>query len=543
MLVGMSISPGVSFARVVVIKEKEVAIPAHGVTDVDAEIEFFKKAHQDTIEYNRGLYEKARKNLTEEDAAIFLAHEEMLTDEYSVTEPIISAIRDQKMNAAMATEQTLQAVIGMFESMDDEYMKARAMDARDIKDILIKHILGISDVDLSNLSEDTIVVAHEITPSATAQMDLKHVVGFISEIGGPTSHSAIIARSLEIPAISMVLEATHVLEDGMKVILNGSDGFVETEIDDEKVKAYEEAKRIEAGEKAIYETFKGKETVTKDGHKLGLWANIGTPKDIDRVLEYDAEGIGLFRSEFLYMDSPTLPSEETQFEAYKEVLEKMNGKPVVIRTLDIGGDKELSSMELEKEENPFLGYRAIRICLDRKDLFRTQLRALFRASQYGNLRIMFPMISSLHELRDAKAFAEEVKEELLKEDPSYVFNVPIGMMIEVPATAVMADDFAKEADFFSIGTNDLTQYTLAVDRGNNKVSYLYSATHPAVMALIKNTVEAAHRHGIECGVCGEAGGDPAAQETLVKYGMNELSMTPSLILKSRKLISEMNFKD
>lgn len=541
MLNGLGISPGLSLAHVLVLEKQPLLIPEHPSTDIDQEILSFRQAHQLTIAENNMLYEKACQNLSENDAAIFLAHKEILEDEFSFIRPIIDCIRNNGWNAAKASDWHLNQIISMFESMEDEYMKARALDARDIKERLLKHLLGIDEPDLSQLANDTIIVSYEITPSDTARMDLSKVVGFISETGGITSHSAIIARNLEIPAVSQIQDAVHIFKNGMQVLLNGTNGTIETNINDQVILDYQKAKQEEADQKALYQTYKGKPTITKDGHQLQLWANIGSPRDIDKVLASDAEGIGLFRSEFLYMDNETLPDEEMQFQAYKYVLEKMNPKPVVIRTLDIGGDKELPSLKLPKEENPFLGYRAIRICLDRPELFRTQLRALLRASAFGNLHIMFPMISSLTELRDAKAVLESVKKELNTEGIPYSSNVPVGMMIEVPGAAITADDFAREADFFSIGTNDLTQYTLAADRGNPQVTHLYDTSHPAVLALIKHTINAAHRNGIVCGICGEAAGDPKLQPTLIKYGIDGLSMTSSSILKSRMAISKINF--
>ena len=432
----------------------------------------------------------------------------------------------------------MDGIIACFESMDDEYMRARAADARDIRRLLIKQLLGGDQETASLLHEDTIVAAREITPSDTAKMDLTHVVGFISEVGGATSHSAIIARSLEIPAVSQVKDILEHLHTGDVVLLDGTNGTVETNVTEEALEKYRSAKEAERSQRALCAGFVGKPTVTADGHKLELWANIGSLRDIERVLSSDAEGIGLMRSEFLYMDCDTLPDEKTQYQAYKTVLEVMHGKPVVIRTLDIGGDKELPALGLAREDNPFLGYRAIRICLDRPELLRTQLRALLRAGVYGELRIMFPMISCLEELHSAKAVLRNAQLELQQEGIPHRANVPVGMMIEVPAAAIMADTFAAEVDFFSIGTNDLTQYTLAADRGNSKVAHLYNTANPAVCALIRHTIEAAHRHGIPCGVCGEAGADPALQPSLIRWGVDELSMTPSRILPSRMEISK-----
>ncbi len=543
MLKGLKISSGTALANVIVLEKSALLVPEYTITDVEQEISRFNHAHTCALEENRILYEKACQTLSKEDAAIFLAHKEILEDEFSLVIPITDAIRNNHWNAAKATDFQFNQIISMFENMGDEYMKARALDARDIRERLLRHLLGIQNTDLNNLEENHIIAAYEITPSDTARMNLDKVAGFITETGGSASHSAIIARNLGIPAVSMIPDAVHVLRTGMQVLLDGTNGTVETEVTEETINRFLKAKQEETELHALYNTYKGKPTITKDGHQLSLFANIGVPKDVDKVLDADAEGIGLFRSEFLYMDSGTLPDEETQFEAYKAVLEKMNPKPVIIRTLDIGGDKELPSLNLSKEDNPFLGYRAIRICLDRTELFRTQLRALVKASSYGNLQIMFPMISSLEELRTAKAVLNEVKTSLSKEGFSYSAQIPVGMMIEVPGAAVMADDFAKEVDFFSIGTNDLTQYTLAADRGNPKVAHLYNPRHPAVLSLIRYTIEAAHKNGIPCGICGESAGDTKLQPLFIRYGIDELSMSPTSILKSRMEISKLIYTD
>lgn len=540
MLKGLGICPGLAMARVLVLKEQ-----THVISDallpeqeIEKELARFSHALEQALAENDALYEKARAEMSEDVAAIFLAHREMLDDEYAVVAPIRAAIRENRFCAARAVDEVMDGIIACFESMDDEYMRARAADARDIRRLLIKQLLGGDQETASLLHEDTIVAAREITPSDTAKMDLTHVVGFISEVGGATSHSAIIARSLEIPAVSQVKDILEHLHTGDVVLLDGTNGTVETNVTEEALEKYRSAKEAERSQRALCAGFVGKPTVTADGHKLELWANIGSLRDIERVLSSDAEGIGLMRSEFLYMDCDTLPDEEMQYQAYKTVLEVMHGKPVVIRTLDIGGDKELPALGLEREDNPFLGYRAIRICLDRPELLRTQLRALLRAGVYGELRIMFPMISCLEELRSAKAILRDAQLELQQEGISHRGNVPVGMMIEVPAAAIMADTFAAEVDFFSIGTNDLTQYTLAADRGNAKVAHLYNTAHPAVCALIRHTIEAAHRHGIPCGVCGEAGADPELQPNLIRWGVDELSMTPSRILPSRMEISK-----
>ena len=541
MLKGLGISPGLAMARVLVLKKQQHTISDALLPeqDIEKELERFSRALEQALAENDALYEKARTEMSEDIAAIFLAHREMLNDEYSVVEPIRTAILENHFCAARAVDQVFDGIIACFEDLEDEFMRARAADARDIRQLLIDKILGGGQETAASLCEDTIVAAREITPSDTAKMDLAHVVGFISEVGGATSHSAIIARSMEIPAVSQVEDLLGQLRTGDVVLLDGTNGTVETNVTEEALRKYHSAKEAEQAQRALCAAFAGKPTVTADGHKLELWANIGSPREIERVLASDAEGIGLMRSEFLYMDCDTLPDEETQYQAYKTVLQAMHGKPVVIRTLDIGGDKELPSLGLEKEDNPFLGYRAIRICLDRPELLYTQLRALLRAGVYGDLRIMFPMISCLEELRGAKAILHDAQQALQREGIPHSSHIPVGMMIEVPAAAVMADAFAAEADFFSIGTNDLTQYTLAADRGNPKVAHLYNTAHPAVCTLIRSTIEAAHRHGIPCGVCGEAGADPALQPSLIRWGVDDLSMAPARILPSRMEISKM----
>ncbi|WP_130870597.1 phosphoenolpyruvate--protein phosphotransferase [Intestinimonas massiliensis (ex Afouda et al. 2020)] len=537
---GLGISPGVAMARVVVLENKEAAVPQHLVSEdqVEEEVRLFEGAHAKAVAETEALYQQAARKFSQEVASIFEAHKMILEDQDSLVVPIEDCIREQHWNAARAVDWQLGQLIGFFEGLaDDELMKGRAADARDIRALLLRHVLGQEQVDTSHLEEDTIIATYELTPSETAKMDLEKVVGFISEVGGPTAHSAIMARSMGIPAVSQIGEIGSVLHNGMAVLLDGNRGTVETDVTEERAAQFRREKAEEQARAAQALTFRGKPTVTADGHRLQLWANIGSPKDIPRVLEADAEGIGLFRSEFLYMDSAGLPDEETQFQAYKAVLEALAPRPVTIRTLDIGGDKDLPALGLTQEVNPFLGYRAIRICLDRPELFRTQLRALLRASAYGSLRIMFPMISELEELRQAKRILADVRAELKEAGIPISASIPVGIMIEVPGAALMADDFARESDFFSIGTNDLTQYTLAADRGNPKVSYLYHTDHPAVLRLIRHTIEAAHRNGIDCGVCGEAGGDPALQPLLIQYGVDELSMSAPLILPSRMRIS------
>lgn len=540
---GNGISSGLSMGTAVMLEKKPVIVPDVNIANVEEEIAAFRKAHKEALTESDVLFENASRALSEKEAAIFASHRDILQDEASLIEPIVSLIQENGWNAAKATDYQMQQIISIFESSYDDYMRLRASDMRDVRLQLLRHLLGIEEPDLSALPDQSVIVSNEITPSDIGKMDLSRVTGFISQVGGPTSHFSIIARSLEIPAVSQIQEPRRVFSAGMRVILDGDSGEIQLEPDERAVSSYLKHRKEMLEQKAKSQSFKLRPTVTADGHALQLWANIGSPRDVDKVLESGAEGVGLFRSEFLYMDCDSPPDEEGQFAAYKTVVERLSPRPVVIRTLDIGGDKELPALDLEKETNPFLGYRAIRLCLDRPELFITQLRALLRASAYGDLRIMFPMIASIEELRRAKQMVEQVKRELTAAGLPYNKHVPIGMMIEVPSSAILADIFAEEVDFFSIGTNDLTQYTLAADRGNAKVANIYDVSNPAVLMLIKRAIEAARRHNIPCGLCGEAGADPAMQPFLIGCGIDELSMTPSAILRSRMTISELNFEE
>jgi phosphotransferase system enzyme I (PtsI) len=431
----------------------------------------------------------------------------------------------------------------MFEAMDNEYMKERAADIRDVTARILSHLLGVAIANLSLISEEVIIVAKDLTPSDTAQLNRQYVKGFTTDIGGRTSHSAIMARSMEIPAVVGTKTATVDIENGAIVIIDGLDGKVIVNPDSDVIKEYEEKKAAYEVQKAEWAKLLNEQTVSADGHHVELVANIGTPEDVKGVLENGGEGVGLYRTEFLYMGRDHMPTEEEQFEAYKTVLERMGEKPVVVRTLDIGGDKELSYLDLPKEMNPFLGFRAIRLCLEMQDMFRIQLRALLRASIYGNLKIMFPMIATLDEFRQAKSILIEEKEILQANGIAVSENIEVGIMVEIPSTAVMADQFAKEVDFFSVGTNDLIQYTMAADRMNERVSYLYQPYSPAILRLVKMVIDAAHKEGIWAGMCGEMAGDETAIPLLIGLGLDEFSMSATSILKARSQILRLSKKE
>ena len=539
---GTGASPGIALGKALVVEHKELVIEKRTITDVDAEIAKLREAVQVSKTELEKVKEKAAKELGEAEAEIFGAHLLVLEDP-ELTGAAEAKIADEKVNADFALNEIKEMFVAMFESMDNEYMRERAADIKDVTNRVLRHLLGIKVVDLSALDEEVVLVAHDLTPSDTATMNKKMVLGFLTNIGGRTSHTAIMARTLEIAAVVGLTDITENVKDGDFVVFNGDTGEVIINPDEETKAAYAAKKQAFEEEKKALELLKGKESVTLDGRRVELAGNIGTPNDIEGLIKNDAEGVGLYRTEFLYMDSDKLPEEDTQFEAYKAVLEGMSGKPIVIRTLVIGGDKKLDYLPLDEEMNPFLGYRAIRLCLDRTDIFKTQLRALYRASVYGKLRIMFPMISSLEELLKAKEVVKEVQAELDAEGIAYAKDVEIGMMIEVPSAAVISDVLAKHVDFFSIGTNDLIQYTTAVDRMNQKISYLYNQFNPAVLRLIKMVIDNAHKEGKWVGMCGEAAGDQMMIPILLGFGLDEFSMSPICILPARKLITSGNEAD
>ncbi len=533
---GIGTSPGIALGNVLVYKEPKIVIEKKQVSNTDEEIKRLDKAIEIAIKQIEQIYEKTLKNVGPKEAEIFNAHRMMIEDPEFIGD-VKETIKSQKVNAEWAVKTTIDRYIEMFENIEDEYIRERALDLKDVSNRLLKILLDIETMDLSTLEDECIIIAEDLTPSDTAQMNKEMVLGFITELGGKTSHTSIMARTLEIPAVSGVKDITNKTKNGDFAIIDGKEGLIILNPSKEEIDNYKEKKERYEQFKLKLNEIKGKESISKDGIKVEIAANIGTPKDVDKVIENDAEGIGLYRTEFLYMDSDKLPTEEEQFEAYKIVAERMEGKPVVIRTLDVGGDKDIPYLDLPEEMNPFLGYRAIRLCLDRKDIFKTQLRALLRASAFGNVKIMFPMISSIEEIREAKKVLEEAKEELRKENISFNEDIEVGIMVEIPAAAIHSDIFAKEVDFFSIGTNDLIQYTLAVDRGNQDISYLYNQYHPAVLKLINMTIKNGHKEGIWVGMCGEAAGDEKLIPILLGMGLDEFSMSSSSILKARWIIN------
>ncbi|MFE5427850.1 phosphoenolpyruvate--protein phosphotransferase [Peribacillus simplex] len=539
---GIAASNGIAIAKAYRLTEPDLSIEKRSIEDVGAEISRFKEAIQKSTNELEIIRDKAEKDLGADKAAIFDAHLLVLADPELIT-PIQDKIQSESVNAEFSLNETASMFITMFEQMDNEYMKERAADIRDVTKRVLSHLLGVHIPNPSMIAEEVIIIAEDLTPSDTAQLNPEYVKGFTTDIGGRTSHSAIMARSLEIPAVVGTKSVTSSIENGDLVIIDGLKGEVHINPTPELVKRYEEEQEAYAMQKAEWAKLVHEQTVTNDGHHVELAANIGTPKDLDGVHQNGGEGIGLYRTEFLYMGRNDFPSEEEQFEAYKAVLEGMSGKPVVVRTLDIGGDKELPYLELPKEMNPFLGYRAIRLCLNEQEIFRTQLRALLRASIYGDLKIMFPMIATLAEFREAKAVLAEVRQELLDNGIQVAEKIEVGIMVEIPSTAVMADIFAKEVDFFSIGTNDLIQYTMAADRMNERVSYLYQPYNPAILRLVKMVIDAAHKEGKWAGMCGEMAGDEIAIPILIGLGLDEFSMSATSILKARSLISQLSLEE
>ena len=542
MMKGIGASPGIAIGKALVVEENEIVIEKRAVTDVEAEVKKLNDAVEVSKEELTAVKEKVAKEVGEEESEIFGAHLLVLEDPEFIGEAE-NKIKNEAVNAEYALNEVKDMFVAIFEGMDNAYMKERAADVKDVTGRVLRHILGIKVIDLSSLKDEVVLVAHDLTPSDTATMDKSKVLGFLTDIGGRTSHTAIMSRTLEIAAIVGLSDATKTIKDNDMVIFDGDTGEVFVNPEQSLIDEYTEKKRLFEEEKKELELLKGKKSVTTDGKHVELAGNIGTPNDIEGLIKNDAEGVGLYRTEFLYMNSDKFPEEDTQYEAYKAVLEGMEGKPVVIRTLDIGGDKKLSYFEMEKEMNPFLGYRAIRLCLDKTEIFKTQLRALYRASVHGKLRIMFPMISSLEELLKAKEICNEVKKELSNEGIEYSKDVEIGMMIEVPSAAVISDILAKHVDFFSIGTNDLIQYTCAVDRMNQKISYLYNQFNPAVLRLINLVIKNAHAEGKWVGMCGESAGDQKMIPILLGFGLDEFSMSPISILRARKLVTSVSEAD
>lgn len=536
MLVGKGISEGIGLGKAVILKENGIKIEKQKIEDISAE----KQQIYDAVKEVESEIEKLIQKIDGTEKEIMQAYLMILQDP-SLIQETIKIIEQDKCNSAYAVENGLNQIIKTFEEMDDPYMAARSRDIEDMKKRILAKLLKIEEIDLSKLPENTILIAKELSTSDTAKMNLKNISGIITEIGGVNSHMAIIARTNEIPAIVGIKHIFENIKENDFIALNGATGEIFLNPTQEKIKELTKNQENIKQEKQELEKYKNKKAITKDGHQVELLANIGGPQDIQIVIDNTAEGVGLLRSEFLYMDAKDFPSEEEQFEAYKKIAESLENKRLVIRTLDIGGDKDLKYMKLPKEENPFLGYRAIRIYLDNVDLFKVQLRAILRASSYGNVAIMLPMISSIEELRKSKEIIEEVKQELKEKNIKFNENIEVGIMIEIPSSAVMADEFAKECDFFSIGTNDLIQYTIAVERGNEKLANLYSHFNPAVIRLIKSAIDGAHKNGILCGMCGEAAGDVKFIPLLVGLGLDEFSMNANKILKVRKLITDLSF--
>ena len=542
MLNGIAASNGIVIAKAYRLIEPDLNVTKNAISDVDAELLRLKESVTKAQSELEAIREKVKTEQGEDKAAIFDAHILVLNDP-ELLGAVQEKVKSENINAEFAMREIADMFIAMFEQMDNEYMKERAADIRDVTKRVISHLLGVQIPNPSMIAEEVIVVAEDLTPSDTAQLNREFVKGFTTDIGGRTSHSAIMARSLEIPAVVGTKQATEAIQNGDMIILDGLKGEVHINPTPELIEEYKKAADEYAQQKLEWAKLVNEKTVTADGHHVELAANIGTPKDLEGVKANGAEAVGLYRTEFLYMGRDNLPGEEEQFESYKAVLEGMDGKPVVVRTLDIGGDKELPYLDLPKEMNPFLGFRAIRLCLEELSIFRTQLRALLRASVFGNLRIMFPMIATLDEFRSAKKVLEEEKAKLIQEGIAVSDTIQLGIMVEIPSTAVIADQFAKEVDFFSIGTNDLIQYTMAADRMNERVSYLYQPYNPAILRLVKMVIEAAHKEGKWAGMCGEMAGDELAIPLLIGLGLDEFSMSATSVLRARSQIKTLTRSD
>ncbi|MDX1807054.1 MAG: phosphoenolpyruvate--protein phosphotransferase [Paenisporosarcina sp.] len=538
-LSGIAASNGIAIAKAFRLENPELIVEKTTISNTEAELTRFEAALSQSKSELETIKAHTAQQMNDEEAAIFSAHLLVLSDP-ELLGPITEKIKSENVNAEFALQETANMFIGLFESMDNDYMKERAADIRDVTKRVLAHLLGVSIQSPSMITDEVIIIAEDLTPSDTVQLNPQYVKGFITDIGGRTSHSAILARTLEIPAVVGAKTVMSSIQNDMIVIVDGLDGDIIVNPDAETIAYYEDKKASYELQKSEWATLKNEATVTSDGHHVELGANIGTPKDVVGVLEHGGEAIGLYRTEFLYMGRNQFPTEEEQFEAYSSVLKQMDGKPTVVRTLDIGGDKELSYLQLPKELNPFLGLRAIRLCLEMEDMFRTQLRALLRASVHGNLKIMFPMIATLEEFRKAKTLFLEEKTKLENEQIEVSNTIELGIMVEIPSTAVMADVFAKEVDFFSIGTNDLIQYTMAADRMNERVSYLYQPFNPAILRLVKNVIDASHKEGKWTGMCGEMAGDELAIPILLGLGLDEFSMSASSILKARSQIRKLS---
>ena len=536
---GIAASDGVAIAKAYMLIEPDLSFSETTTNDTEAEVLKFNEALKNSkIELTK-IRNNAEEQLGPDKAAIFDAHL-LVLDDPELIQPIEAKICDEKASAPHALTEVTQNFIMIFESMDNEYMKERAADIRDVSKRVLAHILGVELPNPSIIDESVVIVGHDLTPSDTAQLNKQYVQGFVTNIGGRTSHSAIMSRSLEIPAVVGTKTITSNVKQGDMMIVDGLTGDVIVNPTDDELKAYQHKRQSFFADREELKKLRDEASKTLDGQHVELAANIGTPNDLEGVKDNGAEGIGLYRTEFLYMGRDNMPTEDEQFEAYKKVLEEMNGKRVVVRTLDIGGDKELPYLNLPEEMNPFLGYRAIRLCLDQPDIFRPQLRALLRASTYGKLNIMFPMVATVQEFRDAKALLLEEKANLENEGVTVSDDIELGIMVEIPSTATLADVFAKEVDFFSIGTNDLIQYTMAADRMSERVSYLYQPYNPAILRLVKQVIEASHKEGKWTGMCGEMAGDETAIPLLLGLGLDEFSMSATSILKARRQIKQLS---
>ncbi|QTO02281.1 phosphoenolpyruvate-protein phosphotransferase PtsI [Aggregatibacter sp. 2125159857] len=544
MISGIPASPGIVFGKALVLKEEKIVLDMQKIKDsqVDEEIARFYAGREAAVEQLNSIKARAYQSLGEEKAAIFEGHLMILEDE-ELEEEIIDYLRSNHVNAAVAANVVIDQQVAILSEIDDEYLKERAGDIRDIGNRLIKNILGMHIVDLGEINEEVILVAYDLTPSETAQLNLDKVLGFVTDIGGRTSHTSIMARSLELPAIVGTNNVTELVNTGDFLILDALNNVVYVNPSQEDIQRLKALQAKLADEKAELAKLKDLPALTLDGHRVDVVANIGTIRDIEGAERNGAEGVGLYRTEFLFMDRDQLPTEEEQFIAYKDVVEAMNGNLVILRTMDIGGDKELPYLDLPKEMNPFLGWRAIRIALDRREILNAQLRAVLRASAYGKLAVMFPMIISVEEIRELKSVIEELKVELRNEGKAFDENIQIGVMVETPSAAVNAKFLAKEVDFFSIGTNDLTQYTLAVDRGNELISHLYNPMSPSVLSLIKQVIDASHAEGKWTGMCGELAGDERATVLLLGMGLDEFSMSAISVPRIKKLIRNVNYQD
>lgn len=540
---GINASPGIAIARAIVYVKQELTVVQQSIDDVQAELDRFNAAVAKSKDQLNTLKEKTASEMSEEEAAIFDAHSMFLEDPEFVG-AITQSVENDKINAEAATKAVVDQFYAMFDAMDDPYFKGRAADIQDVGDRLLRNLMGIEIMDISHLDEDAVIVAEDLAPSDTATMDKVHVKGFATDIGSRTSHTAIMARSLEIPAILGLQDITKTAKTGEIIIVDGSTGEAIVDPTDEELAEYKEKQKAFEAYMAELAELKDQDAETTDGHKVKVVANIGSPKDVEGVVRNGGKGVGLYRSEFLYMNSDEMPTEDKQFAAYKTVIEQFkDGEGVIIRTLDIGGDKKLPYLPLEEEMNPFLGLRAIRLCLSKPDMFKTQLRAILRASAFGKTRVMFPMIGNVGEVRQAKAILKECMQELDAEGIDYDHDLETGIMVEIPSAAITADIIADEVDFFSIGTNDLCQYTLAVDRMNQNVSYLYDPLHPAILRLVKNVITQSHnKPGKFTGMCGEMAGDPVAALILLGLGLDEFSMSASSIPQVKKIIRSVSFE-